>query len=125
MEAGRMERTMMGLGCSIADSQETPEMVYEPRYDCYFRSGSIEARPDRQFPDPFGSTPNHFSFLVRNMDREPLATVRISVLRPDLGMDRTARRQSLRRPSGFSGNCEPVLCRGQPPVLRRKPAATF
>jgi len=80
-----MERTMTGLGCSIAESQETREMVYKLRYHCYFRSGSIEARPDRQFPDPFDSTPNHFSFLVRNMDAEPLATVRISVVRPDLG----------------------------------------
>jgi hypothetical protein len=74
-----------GLNCSIADSAETREQVYRLRHDCYLRKGSIDRRPDGQFSDAYDETPNNFSFLVRNSAPEPLATVRISVVRPDLG----------------------------------------
>jgi hypothetical protein len=71
--------------CYIADSKESRELVYRLRYHCYFRSGSIDPRPDQQFSDWFDETPNHFSFLLRNGGSHPLATVRIGVVRPDLG----------------------------------------
>jgi len=77
--------TPAGLECRIADSLETREQVYRLRHDCYLRKGSIEARADRQFSDAYDEAPNNFSFLVRNSVPEPLATVRISVVRPDLG----------------------------------------
>jgi len=71
------------LECRLADTPETRDQVYRLRHDCYLRRGSIDPRPDGRFSDAFDQTPNHFSFLVRNS--EPLATVRISVVRPDLG----------------------------------------
>ena len=74
-----------GLNCSTADSPETREQVYRLRHDCYLRKGSIDPRPDGLFSDSYDQTPNNFSFLVQNCVAEPLATVRISVVRPDLG----------------------------------------
>jgi hypothetical protein len=79
------EYTLGGLDCSIADSPETREQVYRLRHDCYLRKGSIDPRPNGQFSDDYDQAPNNFSFLVRNSVPEPLATVRISVVRPDLG----------------------------------------
>jgi len=69
--------------CRLADTPETRDHVYRLRHDCYLRRGSIDPRPDGRFSDAFDQTPNHFSFLVQNS--APLATVRISVVRPDLG----------------------------------------
>jgi len=69
----------------LADDPPSRDDVYRLRYACYFRRGSIDSRPDQRFSDHFDRTPNHFSFLVRDAAREPLATVRISVVRPDLG----------------------------------------
>lgn len=74
-----------GLECTIADTPETREQVYRLRYAGYFRKGSIDAREDGRFSDRFDTTPNHFSFLVRDAACAPVATVRISVVRPDLG----------------------------------------
>jgi hypothetical protein len=74
-----------GLRCSIADTPETREQVYRLRYAGYFRRGSIDVREGERFSDHFDATPNHFSFLVRNSDEEAVATMRISVVRPDLG----------------------------------------
>jgi hypothetical protein len=71
--------------CTIADSSEALEIVYRLRYHCYFRSRSIEARPDEKFSDAFDDTPNHFSFLLQSEVAQPLATVRISVVQPELG----------------------------------------
>jgi len=59
--------------------------VYRLRYACYRRKGSIEPRSDEQFSDPFDQAPNHFSFLVTSPALQPIATVRISVVRPDRG----------------------------------------
>jgi hypothetical protein len=78
------EDTRDGLNCAIADTPEAREQVYHLRYCCYSRKGSIDPRPDRRFSDPFDQTPNHFSFLVRSGPR-PVATVRISVVKPALG----------------------------------------
>jgi hypothetical protein len=59
--------------------------VFRLRYLCYQRRGAIGERADERFQDSFDALPNQFSFLVREAEAEPLATVRISVVRPDLG----------------------------------------
>jgi hypothetical protein len=59
--------------------------VFRLRYLCYQRRGAIGERADGRFLDSFDEMPNQFSFLVREAGAEPLATVRISVVRPDLG----------------------------------------
>jgi hypothetical protein len=76
---------MPALGCSIANSMEARELVYRLRYFCYFRSGAIAERADQRFSDQFDETLNHFSYLIRDATGEPLATIRISVVREDLG----------------------------------------
>ena len=73
------------LRCAIADTPEARDQVYRLRYEGYFRKGSIDAKPDGRFSDRFDDTANHFSFLVRDAGEEPVATVRISVVRQDLG----------------------------------------
>lgn len=73
------------LRCVIAKSDVEREQVYRLRYACYFQRGSIEPRHDQRFPDRFDETDNHFSFLVRGSESDPLATVRISVVRRDIG----------------------------------------
>ena len=75
----------MLMECEIARAREDREQVYRLRYHCYFRKGSIPPSAGRQFSDRFDDTPNHFSFLVRSATREPLATVRISVVKPNRG----------------------------------------
>ena len=71
--------------CKIADTAETRDQVYRLRHDCYLRKGSIAERPDGRFADHYDDLPNHFSFLVCDDSQQALATVRISVVRPDLG----------------------------------------
>jgi hypothetical protein len=73
------------IECSIADTLESREKVYRLRYECYRRKGSIDPKPDEQFSDAFDAQPNSFSFLAQGSANIPLATVRISVVRPDLG----------------------------------------
>ena len=73
------------MECLIAHTPEQREQVYRLRYECYRRKGSIDAREDEQFNDHFDELPNSFSFLVRSAEAPALATVRISVVRPDLG----------------------------------------
>lgn len=68
----------------LARTSEALDQVYQLRYCCYRRNQSIEERPDRRFPDGFDEMPNHFSFLAQGGD-SPLATVRLSVVRPDRG----------------------------------------
>ena len=72
------------IQCRVADTSETRRQVYQLRHECYLRKGSIEPRPDGLFHDAYDEMPNHFSFLVSG-EGEPMATVRISVVRPDLG----------------------------------------
>jgi hypothetical protein len=74
-----------GLRCSIADTAEARDQVYRLRYAGYFRKGSIDAREDERFSDRFDAPPNHFSFLVRDSEEHAVATMRISVVRRDLG----------------------------------------
>ena len=73
------------LRCGMADSAEALDQVYRLRYEGYFRKGSIDGRDDGRFSDRFDRTPNHFSFLARDAANEPVATVRIGVVRPDAG----------------------------------------
>lgn len=73
--------------CGIARDAEDRRQVYGLRYGCYFRRGSLPWREDRQFSDRFDVTPNHFSFLLRGESGEPLATVRIGVVKPALGWE--------------------------------------
>lgn len=73
------------LHCTIAQSPEDRTQVYNLRYHCYRRKGSIDVRPDEQFSDQFDAIPNSFSFLVRSPEADPVATVRISVVKPDQG----------------------------------------
>ena len=73
------------LRCSIARTASEMDDVFRLRYLCYQRRGAIAERADERFQDPFDELPNQFSFLVGGGETEPLATVRISVVRPDLG----------------------------------------
>jgi hypothetical protein len=85
VEGSTLTNEVAAPRCTLAGSQESRELVYRLRYQCYFRAGSIDARPDQQFSDSFDEQPNHFSFLLQREGRKPLATVRIGVVRPDLG----------------------------------------
>ncbi len=71
--------------CQLAESREALELVYQLRYECYHRRGAIPASQEQRFSDDYDLLPNHFSFLARGEDETPLGTVRISVVRPDLG----------------------------------------
>lgn len=77
--------TNLTTQCLIADTEETRAEVYRLRYACYRRKRSIPESADEQFSDSFDELPNSFSFLVRNEERDALATVRITVVKPDLG----------------------------------------
>src|SRR4051794_29168661 len=79
------QQNHQALHCTIADTPEARDQVYQLRYAGYYGKGSIDARPDGRFSDRFDATPNHFSFLVRDKQESSVATVRISVVRPDLG----------------------------------------
>jgi hypothetical protein len=70
---------------SLAQTPEDRDRVYRLRYECYRRTAAIAPRPDRRFSDGFDEMPNHFSFFTRSDGPDPAATVRISVVRPDLG----------------------------------------
>jgi len=72
------------LECLIAQTPQDREQVYRLRYAGYRRDESIGERSDELFHDEFDEMPNSFSFLVRSQE-QALATVRISVVRPDLG----------------------------------------
>jgi hypothetical protein len=71
--------------CILADTVDTRTQVYRLRYECYRRTGAIDAQSDELFSDLFDLKPNSFSFLVRGEEKEALATVRINVVRPDYG----------------------------------------
>jgi hypothetical protein len=69
----------------VAKTEETRTEVYRLRYQCYRRKGSIAEHADEQFSDSFDKKPNSFNFLVRDPEQQPVATVRIMVVKPDLG----------------------------------------
>jgi hypothetical protein len=76
--------TLEAVRCAVARDEVEREQVYRLRYTCYRTSGAIALNPGEQFSDSFDTAPNQFSFLFR-AGVEPLATVRVSVVRPDLG----------------------------------------
>lgn len=80
-----MTNATKSITCKLADTPEMMDQVFQLRHACYLRTGAIEARPDGRFRDSYDDLPNHFSFLLYAGDAEPVATVRISVVRPDWG----------------------------------------
>jgi len=70
--------------CFLADNDSLLDHVFRLRYACYQRCGAIAIREDERFRDRYDELPNHFSFLMRTQNPEQGATVRISVVRPDL-----------------------------------------
>ncbi len=74
-------KTTTILAASPADRED----VYRLRYSCYLRTGVIAPHPSESFSDKYDDLPNQFSFLSRGQDGEANATVRISVVRSDLG----------------------------------------
>lgn len=75
----------MTITCKLARTTRDMDEVCRIRYECYHRGGSIAARADQRFRDHYDDLPNHFSFLLHSPGEGYLATVRISVVRPDLG----------------------------------------
>ena len=71
------------MSCTLAESAGEREQVYRLRYACYRRKQAIDPLPGESFSDGYDRLPNHFSFLMRS-GGAALATVRISVVRPDL-----------------------------------------
>jgi hypothetical protein len=71
--------------CTIARSAQDRKQVYHLRHECYLRNASIDPIPGGAFSDRFDHEPNSFSFLAKSAADEALATVRITVVRPDLG----------------------------------------
>jgi hypothetical protein len=72
------------LHCRIASTPVDRELVYRLRYLCYLRKGAIEPRDEPRFSDHFDGSLSNFSFLVTNA-ADPVATVRISVVKPQIG----------------------------------------
>lgn len=75
----------MNLFCQQARTAEEMDEVFHLRYLCYHAKGAISTRRDQRFRDPYDELPNQFSFLLRGEDTT--GSVRISVVRPDLGWD--------------------------------------
>ncbi len=71
------------LYCTEARSRQTRDEVYRIRYECYRRDNSIDPNTAERFSDEFDNTQNHFNYLLGSPE-QALATVRISVVRPDL-----------------------------------------
>jgi len=71
--------------CFLARTADEMGDVFRLRYQCYHRRDAISERPDHRFRDSFDDLENQFSYLVRDSEEEALATVRISVVRADLG----------------------------------------
>lgn len=109
--------------CIIARTSQELEQVYKLRYACYRRKNSIDHRDDERFKDPFDELESNFSFLVRDAKKEPLATVRISVVNPSLNWTDSPARHvygdhpELKRISGESYVEASRLCFG--PQARR------
>lgn len=75
---------MRNAECRLALNPETRERVFRLRYECYRRTGAIPPNVTGLFSDSYDELPNHFSFLLEN-ESIAQATVRISVVRPELG----------------------------------------
>jgi hypothetical protein len=75
---------MNTVTCSLARDARDCADAFRLRYRCYRRSGAITACAEERFSDDFDGLANQFTFLLRS-GGEAVATVRISVVRPDLG----------------------------------------
>lgn len=75
----------MAITFTLADTAETRDLVYRLRHECYLRRGAIDPQPEGRFSDGYDLLENHFSFLMRTPEDPAHATVRISVVRPELG----------------------------------------
>src|SRR5713101_6443848 len=73
------------LRYALVRSAQDCNDVYRLRHASYLRNASIDPVPGGGFSDGFDADPNNFSFLVRSATAPPFATVRITVVRPDLG----------------------------------------
>lgn len=82
MTANNLSRA---LQCERAVSTAALDLVFRLRYECYHRRGAIPANCEQRFSDSFDTLPNHFSFLLRGPEQAAVGTVRISVVRPDIG----------------------------------------
>jgi hypothetical protein len=71
--------------CTLAVDPALRELVFRLRYACYSRKALIDPRADERFSDAFDDRVNNFSFLLGSPQGEPLASIRISIVRPDLG----------------------------------------
>lgn len=71
--------------CRLARSNDEMAHVFRLRYQCYLRTGAIVPSDEQSFSDPFDHLPNQFSFLLDTDTESNAASIRISVVRPDLG----------------------------------------
>jgi hypothetical protein len=71
--------------CRLARSEDEMAHVFRLRYQCYLRTGAIMPSEEQSFSDPFDHLPNQFSFLLDTEAERNAASIRISVVRPDLG----------------------------------------
>jgi hypothetical protein len=74
----------MSTSCFLANTEAALDHVFRLRYACYRRSGAIGDVAGERFRDHYDDLPNHFSFLLTTDQADQAATVRISVVRPDL-----------------------------------------
>lgn len=79
--------------CLLAQSAEERDAVYRLRYEAYRRDGSIAAHDSGRFSDYFDGLPNHFTFLLRRPGEPVQATLRLSVVRRDLGWEEAPSRK--------------------------------
>jgi len=85
MKTFRTHQNNPGMTCALAESADDRDQVFRLRYACYRRKLAIDPLPSESFSDSYDALPNHFSFLGRDNSGAPLATLRVSVVRPDLG----------------------------------------
>lgn len=85
MNATNTPTTESRITCSLAETPQDRDRVYRLRYSCYRRKQAIDPRADEKFSDSYDALSNHFSVLAQTVSEAALATVRISVVRPDLG----------------------------------------
>ncbi len=76
---------MNQITCTLARTANEMDEAFRLRYACYRRSGAIADRPNSRFSDHYDTLPNHFTFLLGSAAEGTMATVRISVVRADLG----------------------------------------
>ena len=73
------------VNCLIANTPSLLQRVFQLRYLCYHRKGSINESPTEIFQDQFDDLCNSISVLAESTSGEAVATVRISVVKPTAG----------------------------------------